>query len=83
MRTLARQLEPTGTFKPRWTCTAIYLHGSPGAYRRCIGESRGVVHLSHACKPKASISARHLAHTAAATGLERGVEVKGVKRVKG
>jgi hypothetical protein len=43
------------------------------------GESRGVVHFSHACKPNASIGARHLAHT----GLERGVGVKGVKRVKG
>ena len=79
MRTLARRLEPTGTFEPCWTCTAIYLHGKPGAYRRCIGESRGVVHLSHACKPNASIGARHLAHT----GLERRVGVKGVKRAKG
>ena len=43
-----------------------------------LGESRGVVHFSHACKPNASIGARHLAHT----GLERGVGVKGVKRVK-
>ena len=83
MRTLARRLKPTGTFKPHWTCTATYLHGKPGAYRRCIGESRGVVHLSHACKPNASIGARHSsAHwTRERGGCERGEKSEGI--VKG